>query len=122
MPAYRIITIMADFGNAAYAGGKDSDEERGVGGNIADSIYGLSENYDVPVALDKRFAAWGSYFEEHWDEPDFDWPAFHAKGMALTDELRCALAPGFIVRYVKPIEDPEESRRIHRLMSMESGL
>jgi len=112
MPINRIITVMADFGGA-YAWARRSQRERGVGPNIADACAGFPDEYIVPEQLCADFRAWVIWFEKCWDNDDFDWPPFHARGIALAQRLKRVLGPRFVVIYEKPAEDrdyPHEER------------
>lgn len=98
---------MADFGLSPYAWGKNSLVEPGVGSNIADSVSGFGDVYGVPKQLEARLSEWATQFEQSWDSPEFEWPAFHCVGKGLVAELRQVLGEGFIVNYKKPIEAPD---------------
>lgn len=98
---------MADFGLSPYAWGKRSLVERGVGSNIADSVSGFDDEYGVPKQLEARLGEWAVQFEQSWESPEFDWPAFNRVGQCLASELRQVLGEGFIVNYKKPIEAPD---------------
>ena len=103
----KTITIMADFGNGPYAWLKDaSDESRWVGGNVADAVSGFGEEYGVPAELEKQFADWVMRFECEYNNPSFDWNAFHREGMTLCQHLKRVLGEAYRVVYVKPHEDP----------------
>jgi hypothetical protein len=123
--ARKVITIMADIGNGPYAWLNDpADERSGVGGNIADAVCGFGGDLPVSTDLERGFAEWVMFFEHCYDQPDFDWPEFHARGMALTRRLHSEIGDSFRVFYEKPFEDPShdmDSRIEVRSEPEESG-
>ncbi|GEM_PF-6793222 len=70
---YRVITIMADFGNGPYAWGKDlaNINDSIVGRNIADAVAGFEPEYNIPEELQYRFCDWMRKFESDCDRLDF---------------------------------------------------
>lgn len=70
---------------------------------------------DVPgmEAMNEAFEAWQRPFDmADWEPtkpqlPGFDWPPFHAAGIALSKRLKLMLADRCQVIYVKAFEDPE---------------
>jgi hypothetical protein len=107
----KTITIMADFGNGPYAWLKEAaDESSLVGENIADSVSGFCGEPPVSAALEQAFAEWVTGFEQHCDEPTFDWQGFHSRGLDLSHRLYRELAGSYRVFYDKPYEDPSHPR------------
>jgi len=103
----KTITIMADFGNGPYAWLKDASyEHEEVGANIADAVCGFGAEYGVPAVLEKQFADLVIRFEREYENPAFDWNAFHRDGMTLCQHLKRVLGEAYRVVYVKPHEDP----------------
>ncbi len=101
------ITIMADFGNGPYAWKKRTCEGcASVGPNIADATCGLSHVIGSSAELDDDLAAWVVGFERRYDDPQFDWAAFHSQGVALATRLKGEVKDTFDVAYCPPHEDP----------------
>jgi hypothetical protein len=107
---HRVITLMPDFGGA-YAWGRDSIDEPGIGPCIADAISGFPDVYGVPKRLDRRMSEWGVRFERGYDSTTFDWAAFHLEGIGLACELQHVLGPSYTVYYDRPWEAPD--RHVH---------
>ena len=98
---------MADFGNGPYAWLKDASRDGGeVGPNIADAVCGFGAEYGVPAELEKQFADWVIRFEREYENPGFNWNAFHRDGIALCRRLKQVFGDAYRVVYVKPREDP----------------
>jgi hypothetical protein len=103
----KAITIMADFGNGPYAWLKDASDERSyVGCNIADAVFGFRGQLPVSAGLEHDFAEWVTAFERSYDQPTFNWPGFHLRGLALAQRLYDELNGTLRVVYAKPSEDP----------------
>jgi hypothetical protein len=105
----KIITIMPDFGMSPYAWERDeTDEHRGVGGAITDSVCGFENTpYKVSAALQREFREWAVHFERNAGYPgNIDWPRFHEIGLALAKRLKKEIGDQARVVYERPYEDP----------------
>ena len=74
----------------------------------------LSELYPDDKAvkrLDKRLADWQRYYQKHFHDlvctDRFYWGRFHEEGRRLARELQAVLIDRAVVRYFRPIEDPQ---------------
>ena len=102
----KTITIMPDFGMGPWAWEKDAtDKTAYVGGNIADAVSGMPD-YPISEELNQDFATWVTFFENCYDKPVMDWPAFHRRGIELSRRLKAELGDRVKVVYAKPCEDP----------------
>ena len=112
MSAEETIVIYADFGMCPYAWKKKaSDTTSHVGGNIADSTYGLSRVIGTPVALDTAFAEWIHRFNRPDYETSLNWDQFHHDGIELAKHLKAEVGDRYEVEYHPPYEDPERGGR-----------
>ncbi len=119
----RILTIMPDYGNAAYAwirdegspdtsdigqavGSDGSVNDRHLGGNIGDATGFCTEEFPVSKELQEDFADWAIQFELYADFRRFNWEHFHERGLVLARRLKKEVGNKAIVRYEKPCEDP----------------
>ena len=108
-------TIMPDYGMSPYAWLQrpPSGRHHGVGGICADSA-GWRGEQPISQALHGAFMAWAHTFESaprnHDGSPDLDWPAFHARGIALAQRLKAKLRGAALVVYEKPQVDPDHRR------------
>jgi len=123
MSALETITIYADFGMSPYAWRKySSDRSSYVGGNIADSTYGLSKVIGTSPELDAAFAEWIARFDCKGYETTLDWDRFHYDGIELAKHLKAEVGDRYEVEYHPPHEDPERGGRaglIARIVSPE---
>lgn len=70
----------------------------------------------------RKFAAWAiefdrtDFYSDNFDAKDWDWIAFHARGLLLARSLKDEVSGAYRVVYEKPCEDPnyqlEERREI----------
>lgn len=107
--AVRRITIMPDYGNAPWAWSRlfpssCSVASEGFGPNIGD-FFGLP-GIGLSVELQAAFSDWAVRFENGAHSSDFDWPSFHAEGLALAQQLKAEVGDRFEIVYSKPVEDP----------------
>jgi hypothetical protein len=101
------ICIMADFGFGPYAWLRGPELSRPrVGGNIADSVSGFPEEYNISAALQADFAEWITEFEREWENPKFDWNRWNHTGISLAKRLKSEVGNRFMVEYHYPFEDP----------------
>jgi hypothetical protein len=100
---------MPDYGFGPYAWQKSaSDSSPLVGQCIATAVDGFEAEDGTIISseLQDEFADWTAQFEQFAEKPDFDWPAFHHKGLSLSKKLKRELGPRYRVSYHKPCEDP----------------
>jgi hypothetical protein len=115
-------TIMPDFGMAPWAWVKNTnDETPRIGGNIADAC-GWYGKHPISHGLLSDFIVWANEFDgsrlyDREVSNQFDWPAFHTRGLELAKRLKNELGNDVRVYYEKPFEDPshETSGRIEIL-------
>lgn len=101
------ICIMADFGMGPYAWLREPELSAPlVGSNIADSVSGFPEEYNVSSALERDFAYWVTEFERDYDKPEFDWENWNKVGISLTQRLKAEIGDRFLLEYHYPFEDP----------------
>jgi hypothetical protein len=104
-----IYTIMPDYGRAYGWVIRDGDESQGVGPNSA-GFGGWGGDHPISDELSEAFDDWQSQFEQAaWFDENrqpFDWPCFHAQGIALARRLKAELGDVVRIIYQKPFEDP----------------
>ncbi len=110
-----VLTVMVDYGNAPFLWLADSPEENGVGALLCAGTS-WDKSYPMSDGLWQKFSDWAiefdrtSFFSENFNADSWDWIAFHARGMQLSQRLKDEVGPAYRVVYDKPCEDP--NRRI----------
>lgn len=119
-PFVPVLTVLAEYGNAPFLWLVDQPGQGGVGGNICDGSF-WDDELEGPMSegLWRKFADWaiefdraGFYLEgfvEDFDISDWDWMAFHARGLRLSRWLKDEVGDAYRVVYCKPWEDPNHS-------------
>lgn len=104
----KLVTIMADYGNAPYAWLRELDNmpEGYLGGNIADAVAGFPVEFGVSSKLEMDFASWAVRFERDSESIDFPWKDWNEQGRELTRRLEQEIGENYLCRYVLPEEDP----------------
>ncbi len=106
-----ILTVMVDYGNAPFLWLVDEPGQGGVGGNWCDGTM-WDETFPMSEGLWRKFADWAlefdgtSFYNEDFNADDWDWPAFHARGLQLSRWLKEEVGTAYRVVYLKPCEDP----------------
>lgn len=102
---------MVDYGNAPFLWLVERPDEAGVGGNLCDGTD-WDESFPMSEGLWRKFADWAIEFDRtsfYWDDfdaDDWDWTAFHTRGLQLSRWLKDEVGRAYRVVYVKPCEDP----------------
>ncbi len=114
-----ILTVLPEYGNAPFLWIVTTPEQRGVGPNISDGNW-WDENQPMSEGLWQKFADWVNEFDRselyysNYPASDWDWEAFHERGLQLTRWLKEDVGDAYRVIYLKPGEDPNralDSRR-----------
>lgn len=106
-----VLTVMVDYGNAPFLWLADNPDERGVGGNLCDGTY-WDASFPMSEGLWRKFADWAiefdrtEFYSDSFDADDWDWIAFHARGLQLARGLKDEVGDAYRIIYVKPYEDP----------------
>lgn len=106
-----VLTVMADYGGASFLWTRDED------GSEEEISCGLGWDEEDPMSytLWLKFSKWARSFEEtpfmlsdsgFVETETWDWPAFHAQGLLLAQELKQEVGATYRVFYDKPCEDP----------------
>jgi len=106
-----ILTVMVDYGFAPFLWLVDSPDRGGIGGWFSD---GTSWDDSCPMSegLWQKFADWAiefdrtRFYSDSFDDSDWDWLAFHARGLHLSHWLKEDVGEAYRVVYKKPGEDP----------------
>ncbi|MBA4418538.1 MAG: hypothetical protein C0392_11620 [Syntrophus sp. (in: bacteria)] len=118
-----ILTIMPDYGNAAYAwirregssddsymgkavGSNGSLYDKYVGGSMVDETGFYCDKLSISKELQEDFEDWAIRFELYADFRRFNWERFHERGLILAKRLKKEIGDRAILRYMKPSEDP----------------
>jgi hypothetical protein len=110
-PLVPVLTVLVDFGNAPFLWLVDSPDKGGVGGNLCDGTS-WDESYPMSEGLWRKFADWAiefdrtAFYSDRFDADDWDWIAFHARGLKLARWLKEEVGDAYRVVYYKPGEDP----------------
>ena len=110
-PFVPILTVMVDYGNAPFLWLVDNPDQGGIGGNCYDGTF-WDESYLMSEGLWRKFADWAiafdqtRFYSESFDDRDWDWRAFHARGLQLAQWLKEEVGEAYRVIYKKPGEDP----------------
>lgn len=109
-----ILTVMPDYGNGPYLWliRNSTPDRPNVGGNIANIGDWPDEPSLSHVSKELRedFDDWVTEFELYSDFRRFRWDIFHQRGKILAQRLKNQVNETYIVRYVKPCEDPNHEQ------------
>lgn len=110
-----ILTVMPDYGEVYLWILRDSTpDDPHAGGNIARYEFWPDEEFpSVSKKLQEDFDDWIFQFEAYTKHPRqrwFRWDMFHKRGLTLACRLKKQLGDKAIVRYVKPVEDPNHEQ------------
>ena len=109
-----ILTVMPDYGGGPYLWliENSTPDCSLVGGNIGSDGYWASEPSlsHVTQELREDFEDWVTQFGLYAELPHFKWEWFHQRGLILAQRLKNQVGDKFIVRYVKPCEDPNHEQ------------
>lgn len=106
-----LLTVMPDYGNAPFLWLVDNPDRGGIGGNLCDGTY-WDECLPLSEGLWRKFADWAIEFDRtafysfDFEDDDWDWIAFHARGLQLARWLKEEIGTSHRVVYAKPFEDP----------------
>ena len=117
-----ILTVMPDFGSGPYLWliENSTPDCSLVGGNVASDGYWSSEPTlsHVSQELREEFDDWITQFELYSEFHRFKWECFHQRGLILAQRLKNQAGDNFIVRYVKPVEDPNHEQDEIKIIEM----
>jgi len=106
-----ILTVLPEYGNAPFLWIVTAPEQRGVGPNLCDGTC-WDETHPMSEGLWQKFADWAiefdhtAFYNDDYDASDWDWDAFHERGLQLTRWLKEEIGDAYRVIYMKPGEDP----------------
>lgn len=106
-----VLTVLAEYGNAPFLWRVDRPEQGGVGPNWVDGSF-WDESFPMSEALWRKFADWAiefdrtRFYSEDFDSNDWDWIAFHARGLQLSRWLKAEVGDAYRIVYVKNHDDP----------------
>ena len=106
-----VLTVMVDYGNAPFLWLVDNPDQGGVGPNLCDGTF-WDESLPMSEGLWRKFADWAiefdrtSFYADDFNADDWDWLAFHARGLQLSRWLKEEVGAAYRVVYDKPFEDP----------------
>ena len=110
-PFIPILTVMPDYGNAPFLWVVRRPDRGGIGGNLCDGTY-WDEDFPMSEGLWRKFADWAiefdrtSFYDINYINEDWDWMAYHARGLQLARWLKEEVGDTYRVAYQKPGEDP----------------
>ena len=116
-----MLNVLAEYGNAPFLWVVTRPDQGGVGPNLCDGT-GWDESMPMSEGLWRKFADWAmafdhmAFYQEDCDVDDWDWLAFHARGLHLCRWLKEEVGDAYRVVYNKPPEDP--NRRIDERMEI----
>ena len=106
-----VLTVMVDYGNAPFLWLVESPDQGGVGPNLCDGSF-WDDSFPMSEGLWRKFADWAiefdrtAFYSDAFNADDWDWPAFHARGLQLSRWLKEEVGTAYRVVYDKPFEDP----------------
>lgn len=106
-----ILTVLVEHGNAPFLWRVSRPDQSGVGPNLCDGTF-WDESFPMSEGLWRKFADWAiefdrtSFYLEDSCAEDWDWEAFHARGLQLSRWLKEDVGAAYRVVYCKPGEDP----------------
>ncbi len=107
-----VLTVLPEYGFGPFLWiNRDPAQGGGVGPNLYDASS-WDESFLMSEGLWRKFADWVLAFEEmkfflpEVDDRDWDWMAFHARGLHLSRWLKEEVGEQYRVVYLKPHEDP----------------
>ena len=110
-PSVPRLTVMVDYGNAPFLWIAKQPEKSGLGSNLCDGTF-WDESYPLSEGLWRKFADWAiefdrtAFYRASFDASDWDWAAYHDRGLQLSRWLKEEVGNSFRVVYQKPCEDP----------------
>lgn len=110
-PFVPVLTVMVDYGMAPFLWLVDAPDQGGIGGNICDGT-GFDDGCPMSEGLWRKFADWAiafdrtRFYSDDFDNTDWDWLEFHARGVQLARWLKEEVGETYRVVYDKPCEDP----------------
>lgn len=114
-----VLTVMPDYGNAPFLWVVREPDQGGIGGNLVDGCY-WDESFPMSEGLWRKFADWAIEFDRtefYFEHPDdWDWIAYHQRGLLLSRWLKDEVKDSFRVVYHKPVEDPNQCIDFRREM------
>jgi len=109
-----ILTVLPEYGNAPFLWIVNQPYEGGVGGNLCDGSY-WDETHPMSEGLWQKFADWAiefdrtAFYNDDFDGSNWDWDAFHERGLQLTRWLKEDVGDAYRVIYLKSFEDPNHA-------------
>lgn len=106
-----ILTVMVDYGNAPFLWRVTHPDQAGIGGNLCDGAF-WDESFPMSEGLWRKFSDWAvqfdrtAFYADDFNADDWDWPAFHRRGLQLSLWLKEEVRAAHRVVYNKPFEDP----------------
>ncbi|MFM8444414.1 MAG: hypothetical protein ACKN9W_13895 [Methylococcus sp.] len=111
LPFVPILTVMPDYGNAPFLWRVKEPHDTSVGGCYCDGTY-WDETFPMSEGLWRKFADWAiefdrtAFYSDKFDASDWDWTAYHARGLQLSRWLKEEVGDAYRIVYEKPGEDP----------------
>lgn len=119
--ARAVLTVLPEYDGAFLWVNKDPTSGCGVGPSVCDTAFS-DESFLISEGLLQKFADWAMDFNRmefylpDADDSDWDWMAFHARGLQLSHWLKEEVAEQYTVVYLKSPSDPnkrlEERREV----------
>ncbi len=106
-----ILTVLPEYGNAPFLWIVRAPEQGGVGPNLCDGTW-WDESHPMTEGLWQKFSDWSiefdrtAFYDQDYDASEWDWEAFHERGLQLTRWLKEEVGHAYRVIYMKPGEDP----------------
>ena len=118
-PFVPVLTVMVDYGMTPFLWLVDDPNQSGIGGIVCDGT-GFNDGSPISEGLWRKFADWAftstRLYSSNSENNDWDWLAFHERGIQLTRWLKEEVREKYRVVYNKPSDDPnhqiDEKREI----------
>lgn len=109
-----ILSVMPDYGSGPYLWvlWEGTPESGTIGPCIASYKCWPDDDFlsHVTQELKEDFDDWVLLFEHYAEYRTFDWKTFHKRGLVVARLLKAQLGDAAVVRYVKPMEDPNHGQ------------
>lgn len=114
MDARPVLTVLPEYALGAFLWIKrDPASGGGLGPNLCDATF-WADSFPMSEGLWQKFADWAmdfnrmEFYQPDVDDRDWDWIAFHTRGLQLSRWLKEEVGEQYTVVYLKPFDDPNQ--------------
>ncbi len=114
MNARPVLTVLPEYALGAFLWiNRDPSSGGGLGPNLYDATF-WDDSFLMSEGLWQKFADWAmdfdrmEFYQPDVDDRDWDWIAFHTRGLQLSRWLKEEVGEQYTVVYRKPFDDPNQ--------------